>query len=58
MIVGNSTVVVVVTVLPGNGKIVVMITTLETVEVPPPAVGISVMVCVAVDVTVVRGTGG
>ena len=44
--------------LPGNGKIVVMITTLETVEVPPPAVGISVMVCVAVDVTVVRGTGG
>lgn len=58
VIVGSSTVVVVVTVLPGNGKIVVTTTKLETVDAPPSEARISEIVCVAVDVTVVRGTGG
>lgn len=50
---------VVVTVLPGSGKVVmVVVTILERVVPAPPAVGMSVIVCVAVEVIVVRGTGG
>ena len=60
-VVGTVTenVVVVVTVLPGSGKVVVVVVTiLERVVPAPPAVGMSVIVCVAVEVIVVRGTGG
>lgn len=55
---GMSTVAVVVTVLPGNGRIVVVVTVLEIVIAPPPTVGRGVIINVAVDVMVVRGMGG
>jgi hypothetical protein len=49
--------VVVVTVLPGSHGIVVVLV-INSVVVNPPAVGMTVTVCVAVDVAVVRGMGG
>ena len=57
VVMGIRNVTVVVTVFPGNGRTVVVVWMLLIVVVPP-TVAINVTVCVAVDVTVVRGTGG
>lgn len=55
---GIKYVMVEVTVLLGSGKIAVTVTMVEFVVIPSPVVGMSVMVCVTVEVVVVRGTGG
>lgn len=55
---GTENVTVIVAVLAGDGKIVVVVTMVETVVAPSPAVGTSVIAWVNVDVIVVRGMGG